>query len=81
MGEYYPFNYSFHCECKILDINEQERNISYNLNTKIGLGDLNFLTKKLFLKKYKKIVSSIIEEDDNIKSYKILRYEFVMDLR
>lgn len=81
MEEFYPFNYSFHCECKILDVNEQERNISYNLNTKIGLGDLNFLTKNLLLRKYKKIISSKIKEDDNIKKYEILRSEFVMDLR
>lgn len=81
MEDFNPYNYTFHCECKIYDKDEQESKILYTLNTNIGIGDINFFTKIYLLRKYKKIISSKIKDDNNVKKYEILRCKFVMDLR
>jgi hypothetical protein len=54
MEDFYPNRYSFHCECKILNNYGQYKNKRYILNTKYDIGDINFLTRRFFLMKYKK---------------------------
>ena len=81
MTAFNPFHYTFHCECKVLDLNDRETNVMYNINTKISLGELYFLNKKLLLRKYNKILDDRIKDDINIKSYTIIKSEFVLDLR
>ena len=81
MNSFNPFNYTFHCECKIVDMNDQELTVMYHINTNISLGELFFFNKKFLLHKYNRLIDDMIKDDDNIKDYTILKSEFVFDLR
>lgn len=76
MGDIYPFRYTFVCECNITDKNQQEKNVLYTLNTNYRLGDIHFLNKGILLRKYKKIITSKIKDDDNISKYNIIKVDF-----
>lgn len=81
MEPFYPNCFSFHCECKILDNNNREFIKMFVYNTPYELGDINILTRKLLISKYKRKLISQLNNDLSITTFQIIKCEFVMDLR